>query len=237
MTTDGHVRTLTSRIGRTASRRLMAVASVALILVAMSATVTTAAPINLIPYPPDITSVFIGVNYDAGTNIFTANGFSSDLDLDGLAPPDYALDAFGSYSVTATVDENGELLGGSITITGEITALGFNSGTLLTGIFVPGTDKFGFIDGGGEIFELTFEVTGGDVATLYESGIGPKRGGTIINAVNSGFNGDLTQSFANDGFSGSSDTFPIPEPASMTIALLGMGFLLTGHFWRRRRRA
>ncbi len=192
--------------------------AVAILALTMTASYAQATPLNLVTDVPDVTSLFVAVSFDSGTSTFTANGFATDLDLDGIAPPDYTIDG-GAFSLSATLapttlGTDMYVTGGSISITGTIPALGYNSGTLLTGT----VDDVGYLPAGGEIFEFLFAVTGGDLAPLYPSG---QRGGTIINAVNSGFGGSFAASFANDGFSGTSDAFPIPEPS--TVAMLGLG--------------
>jgi hypothetical protein len=158
--------------------------------------------------PPDITSAFISVNYDAGTGNFTANGFPTGLDL----PPGYSVTP-GAFSLNMAVNQaTGAPLSGSLSITGTVPGLGLASGTLLTGDI---TD-FGFETGGGEIFEFLVDVTGGDLASAFG-----RQAGIILDANDSGFGGSFEQSFANTEFQGVADTFgaPVPEPASVLVWL------------------
>jgi hypothetical protein len=61
------------------------------------------------------------------------------------------------------------------------------------------------------------------------------RAGTVLNALNSGFGGSFTTSFCNDGWSGLSDTFVVPEPSSVTLLLMAVaGGLLLLALARRR---
>ena len=227
MTLIGQVSSLKIQARRSVAR----LAAIGCVAVLLSGSVAQAALLNLTPDVPDVASSFASVGYNAGTGTFSASGFAFTLDLDGIAPPDHNIDG-GSYSLSAVVDNVGNA-SGTISILGTVPALAMNSGTLLTGTI----DAWGFLDGGGEIFEFVFAVTGGDLLPLYPpAGLGGPRGGTIINGVNTGFGGNLGLSFQNDTFSGTSDTFPIPEPASMVSMFLGLAMLVTGQIWRRRRR-
>lgn len=178
-----------------------------------------AALLNLELLLPDVESGFIDVQYDADSDLFTASGFALTLDFDGEPPPDENI-LDGLFSLSLIVDENGVPGGGTIEITGNVLDLGPD---LLTGNIT----EFGFMDSpGGEIFEFVFDVTGGDLAPQF----GPL-GGVILDAVDSGFGGTFDTSFANSGFSGVSDTAPIPEPAT------GLSLLMGAAVWQARRRS
>jgi hypothetical protein len=175
---------------------------------------------------PDITSAFIDVMYDAGSDQFTASGFAMTFD-DGVAPP--ADISSGAFTITATITDGGMLSGGSLSIQGGVSGFG---PTLLTGDLVG----FGFFDGGGDLFEFLFTVTGGDLATPAFYGDPGTVAGLIINANGSSFTGSFGQSFDNNGGMpgfglGSSNTAPIPEPGAMLLLLIAGGLLA------RRRRA
>ena len=176
-----------------------------------------AAPLNLTLLDfPDIVSSFIDVNYNAGTDAFTAIGFALELDDDGSVPAEAI--AGGTFDLTAVIDGSGALSTGSLSIGGTVASLGFNSGTLLTGNLTA----FGFLDSGGDPLEFLFDVTGGDAAGLYGS-----IGGIILGAT--GFGGNFTSDFDNlvGGVPGTgsavANVAPVPLPAA--IWLFGAGLL------------
>ena len=171
---------------------------------------------------PDITSGFIDVAYDAGTGLFTASGFA--LQLDGID-----FDVIGSFDYSIQLDGFGGLISGSLTITGSVGGFG---PPLLTG----DVTDFGFQDGGGDLFEILFTVTGGDLATPAHYGDPGAVGGTIMNANGSNFGGTFDVDFDNNGGfpgfgQGTSDTAPIPGPATLVLLAMAGGLVA-----RRRRR-
>ena len=176
---------------------------------------------------PDIVSGFIDVSYDASTQAFSASGFSLELKISGNSPEQITN---GNFNLDATIDNNGSLFGGTLTIGGTIASLGFNSGTLVTGTLTA----FGFPDDGGDLLEFHFDVTSGDAASLY----GP-RGGIILG--NSGFDGYFSADFDNlaagitgTGF-GATDTASIATPVPAALWLFGSGLLCLAGITRRRR--
>ena len=181
-----------------------------------------AALLNLMPDTPDITSAFINVDYNGGTDLLTASGTALSLDDDGVLP---ALNIVGgSFDLNATIDAAGILSGGTISIGGTIAGIGAISGILLTGEL---TDV-GFSDTGGDPLEFLFDVTGGDLSSLYGG-----TGGIIL--TSSGFQNWVD--FQNFAFSGVSDTFavsPIPVPAA--VWLFGSALLGLAGFGRHSRR-
>ena len=185
--------------------------------------------LNLLPFP-DIASTSIDVVYNAGSDLFTADGAAVSLNLGG-GPLN--ITGGGLFDLDAMIDGSGVLTGGTLTITGTVGTT-FTGGTLLTGTL---TD-FGFIDPpGGDIFEFLFNVTGGDLAASF----GPL-GGVILDAAfpSSDFDGTFTANFDNLGSGGAgfgagvSDTAPVPEPATLSLMLLGGGGLFA---IRRRKKA
>jgi len=186
--------------------------ALALLCVLAMTGISAATPLNLTLGLPDVTSGFLSVGYSTATHQLTAGGYAFSLEINGVGGPDYSISA-GSFSLSATVDQAGGLNGGTFSIGGTISGIGATTGTLLMG----NISSFGFANApGGEIFEFTATVTGGDLAALY----GPSTG-IILDAYDSGFNGTFLGSFANTGF-GVSDTAPVvPEPATLLLALIG----------------
>ncbi len=181
-----------------------------------------AAPLNLVlADSPDIFSSGINVDYTASSDAFTATGTASSFEDDGVGPA-IGIDT-GSFDLAASIDNNGVLSAGTLTITGTITSLGFNTGTLLTGTLT----NLGFpASGSGDPLEFLFNVTGGDLAGAY--GLS---GGIILSQ--SGFNGGFAVDFNNAAFSGVADTGTVvPVPAA--VWLFGSGLLGLIGFARRR---
>jgi len=185
-----------------------------------------ATPLGLVSgAKPDITSDFIDVEYDAGSDLFSALGFAEQLvDLALVTHPNTAV-TYGSFSITATIDAGGNASAGSLSITGAMPSLGAPGPTLLTGTL----SAFGFLDPpGGDIFEFLFTITGGDLATPGQYGLPGSTVGVILTMFAPGsFNGTFTNSFNNNGGipgfgAGVSDTFFIPEPNSLVLLSLGV---------------
>jgi hypothetical protein len=196
------------------------------------AAVANATPLNLNLLLPDLLSSTIDVTYNATSDAFSASGFSLELDDDGVLP-NVQLDAPGLFVIGATIDASENLqAGGTLSITGKITSLGYVSGTLLTGNL---TD-FGFAgDAAGIVFEFTFAVSGGDLASSYAG----QPGGVILStALNSfsGFGSDFDNLFFGISGTGSgiSDTAPIPEPSTGLLVLSGLALLGSRAASRRR---
>ena len=209
------------------SRLLGAVCACFIVLVPSLA---QAAPLNLtLNDVPDIVSQFIDVTYNATSDELTASGFALELDDDGSVPAEAI--AGGTFDLSATIDDAGNLVGGTIAIGGTVASLGFNSGTLLTGTLTA----FGFPDAGSNPFEFLFDVTGGDAAALYGGGSVPA--GVILSGT--GFGGNFTSDF--DNLSSGTGTGiavanvgTVPVPAALW--LFGSGLLgLTGLARRRDR--
>jgi hypothetical protein len=145
------------------------------------------------------------------------------------------------------VDHTGVLLGGALTITGNI---GNGDETLLTGNLVPGPSGqyFGFVDppitekGGGNEFEFEFWITGGEPSITVGDYTSQLVGGVDLDAVFDFYGDDIpfagywTNDFNNNGGSdngnGLANVFLIPEPSSILLALTG-GVLLVAAYRRR----
>ena len=213
-------------------RKLTFVAALALgaVLAAAGGQRAQSAPLDLVMVPPNIFSGFIDVAYDAGTDTLTASGFALEYD-DGIGP--VAPIADGTFGLTATIDDGGILSGGTIAIGGTINAMGFISGTLLTGDITA----LGYPGNGSDVLEFLFDVTGGDAADAF----GPI-GATILSGT--GFGGSFAAAFDNlifglpgtgGGVADTADPPKIPEPGSTGLLMvtgLGMAMLLAA---RRRR--
>lgn len=191
-------------------KKIQLLGAICACLIAFASSPVQAVPLNLtLLDTPDIVSSFIDVNYNAGTDTFTASGFALELDDDGSVPAEAITG--GTFDLTAVIDGSGTLSSGSLSIGGTVASLGFNSGTLLTGNLTA----FGFPNGGGDPLEFLFDVTGGDAAGLFGSS-----GGIILGGTN--FTGDFTIDFNGDG-SAVANVAPVPLPA--TVWLFGAGLL------------
>ena len=208
------------------------------VIICLAATAAQAALLNLTKTTPDITAASVNVNYVAATSMFTATGFSSAYDLDGISPPDFSISAGGvpsqQFLISMTVNNaTGALVSGTVAVNGTIPALGANSGSLLTGTLT----NFGFMNPpGGTLFEFLFNVTGGDLLPAF----GPLHtGGIILNATQNGgtpFTGVFTSNFFNTASTapalGTADAFFVPEPGSLSLLTIS-GFAAVGARWRR----
>jgi len=209
-------------------RRTHLLVASALLCWAVAAGPAQATPLNLTlqgdPFP-DIFSDFQSTSYNATTDALSVTAFADQLRTGGT---DYSIGGSGMFTLSATVNSTGVLsAGGTLTITGTVAALSFSSGTLLTGDLM----LIGFPDGTSGVLEFTFDVTGGDAASLY-GGIG-STGGVIVGIAN-GFPGNWTSNFSAS-FSGVNDVgVPmgvIPEPSGALLLAPGLAALAL----RRRR--
>ena len=187
-----------------------------------SGTSALAAPLNLtLNDHPDVTAGFIDLSYIANNspNNFQAIGYDMAMDDDGIGP---LLDPFsydyGSFQILANITTAGVMTGGTITISGNYSNTIGISGVLLTGNLTA----FGWTNGAfNELFEFTYTVTGGLMATSQYFGVPGSPGGVIYDTQENVFNGSFASSFFSSGFaSPNADVAPIPEPATVSLVLL-----------------
>ena len=150
--------------------------------------------LNLVLDYPKI-GVSTATRYDPNTNpLFIDFIGTTGIDFGNGVPENII--SFGG-GLSATIDEAGTLVDGTLNIGGNVASLPGTSGTLLTGdlvafgFSVAGTDPIDPNEGGR--FEFIFTATGGEAASLYEP-----NGGIVLDAT--GFFG----SFDTPIFSGGS---------------------------------
>ena len=166
---------------------------------------------------PDIFADFLTVTYTAsggGSGTLTASGFASTLTV----PPTDPISGTTTYTLTANINAEA-LQSGTLTIDGKVAALGYNSGTLLTGTLTGLS-----VGDNSNIAYVTFTPTGGDA---YTSGLFVKSGGIILNLATvtppSSAATFFASSFSSAGNTGVSDNFStIPEPVTGVLTLMGL---------------
>jgi hypothetical protein len=186
-----------------------------------------AAPLNLnLADAPNIFSDNLGVQYGFLPDTLTVSGNASTLDDDGVgaAEPIDSTCCGTTFNLSATIDSAGMASGGSLIIGGTVAALGFNSGTLLTGTL----SSFGFPAAGGDSMEFVFDVTGGDAAGLFGAQFGVVLTGTGLSPTlfSEGFNTRAVQATA-------ASIIPIPA----AVWLFGSGLIGLVGLARRRKSA
>ena len=206
-------------------KRILAVFTVLVASVALANPVSAATfpALNLITGSPDIESSFITVNYvgNSTSGTFTASGFANVISPPGSPAGNIA---GGTFDIFASINENAMTANGTLNIGGTVASLGFNSGTLLTGVLAD------FGAGVGDPLEFLFTVTGGDAVGLF--GI---QAGVILSQ--SGYSGSFNGNFASGPFQALSDTFPAPvNPVPVPAAIWLFGTALIGLFGYSKRR-
>ena len=194
---------------------------------------------------PDLTGLYMDVNYHTNTSLFQAIGYSTlytDKNTNYFSIYD---EASVNYTLTAYITSAGTLTNGTISISGD--PVGFAGGgpsgygydtNLLTGTLITGTSgvAFGYGDGGNQIFQFRFGVTGGILASAF-GGIGAP-GGIIFTAEfgtgDHAFTGIWTKNFDSNGTqNGDIDTFAVPEPSPTLLMLVAGGVCAMMHRCRR----
>lgn len=176
---------------------------------------------------PDLYSSYIELHYSPEKDLLTTAGKAQVLTVASGAK--YRI-AGGTFSLTAIIDDNGQLhsdaivdgqsVESKVVIGGAVAALGY-SGTLLEG------NLKGFRYGeAGEAFGFLFQITDGAAAALF-GGIGGTAGVILHTRA---FPGDFCTPFNNET---SSNAGVVPEPAAFLIWPL---LVLAGAImiWRRR---
>ena len=217
-----------------AKRRLLTLA-----LVLLVSALSQAAPLYLDGFQglPDIASFNIEIDYDAGTDLFTADGdpqlYTTGTDTYDILSTEDAL-----FDLDAVIDDSGVLQSGTLTITGNVDrSPDYPSGTLLSvnltdfGFNEPGPSNGGNV---APVFEFVGVATGG-VLFSEMKGKG-NQVGIILTSFQDNFTGEFDVSYRNyNGVAadGQADTFRmVPEPASLSLLLAGALTLVA----RRRRR-
>lgn len=196
-----------------------------LVVAAALAAPASAASLNLsaIQSKPDINVTNVTASYDADTNTFSATSqlvATLQLDLDGLGT---TAESTGDLTITAAIDENGNLSSGMLTINEYYVGTGggilpipqfATSRTLLTAQAIG----FGFETAPGTAFEFLWEIDGGEGAGIF-GGLGTQIG-TLLTPV--GVDLDDTTPFGGTGVTNygaaGADTFAlIPEPTAMAL--------------------
>ncbi|HYM02273.1 MAG TPA: PEP-CTERM sorting domain-containing protein [Stellaceae bacterium] len=203
-----------------------------LMLLALLCISTRAAEAGIIPgVPPNSNFEFHNqrpatMSYNATTEIFAATAiFGGPALLNPTSSFESLVsDIVGSFSLTATVDHSGNVLGGSFLLTGTSATLG---------ILSPATLLSGNVTTGGALPIAVFQFSG-DVVTLapsVQSLIGPI-GSAVLDFTSAlVFTHDFTMvtpTTAPDIF-----LVSIPEPATALLFAAGIGLLSA---WRRRGR-
>jgi hypothetical protein len=176
---------------------------------------------------PDITTGFVDVYYDASSSAFVAEDSALTYDDGGGAEAIIG----GAFTINAVVDNFGTASSGSLLIEGTIPSGPFGD-PLLTGTLTA----FGWVGGGGDIFQFIFSVSGGSLAAAY-GGLGAEVGVLLDANIPGGYTGDWTLDFDNrvNGQSGTgngvANAAPVPAPGVLSILCVAM---MTG---RRRRNA
>lgn len=191
-----------------------------------------AATLGLVSKPTDITDSFAIGKYSVGgaNNFQLSSAFGVMTYVLPGNPTTYNVSS-GTYNLTATISNTGVLSGGFFSLAGTFDTAGPTPITLLGNV-----TNFGYA---ANVFEFLVNITNGSNALQIPTGatVGvilsdlPKFFNTSADFALAGNAFDQTSDCTNNAVCSRSDTFVVPEPASLT--LLGIGALMARRFGRR----
>lgn len=189
-----------------------------------------AASLGLVSKPTDITDSFSIGKYSVGgaNNFQLSSAFGVMTYVLPGNPTTYNVSS-GTYNLTATISNAGVLSGGFFSLAGDFDTAG--PATLLGNV-----TNFGYA---ANVFEFLVNITNGSAALQIPTGATV---GVILSDLPKFFHAsadfalaenafDQTSDCSNYAICSRSDTFVVPEPASLT--LLGIGALMARRFGRR----
>jgi hypothetical protein len=179
---------------------------------------------------PDITASFVSVVYTASSGNLHIVGAPTGYDLNGVAPVDFSFTGTKSFTIDLTLNQStGKPISGSLSVIGNLPS-GVPGGPFTGSELTGNISQFGFQNSpGGNSFQFVFSTTGGNLQPAF----GPYAG-VLLDAVDSNFNGTFTSDFANSGFVGSADAFPVPTPAALPAGCVLLGALVLRNRLKRR---
>lgn len=207
-----------------------------------------AALINLNPTPgaPDIYVGGFNVSYTANTGVFQASSPAGWASLTYWNHDVNQFDAIGTFNLIANFNPDHSLAGGSLEIRGDI---GNGDELLLSGTLRSGAGgaAYGYQDPGPsgagthDIFQFTFNVTGGNSAVISDFLALGSVGGINLdanfayNGTDVPFMGFWNTDFSSSNNNGVGDVF-VPEPASYASWMCGAAVVNAVIFRRRNER-
>ena len=177
----------------------------------------------------------------ATSGLFTVTGNTTDYwdpsGNDNIVNDDYNAFTPGAFSLSATVLTNGHLVSGTVSLscTGGVYDPSYSFQILPAGTLLQGNlTAFGFQGGSEETgyseFDYEFNVTGGELASVYGS-----EAGALLSTQDFSFNGSFAANFNTDasGNEGNADTWMmVPEPEPFFLVILSVLGLCWVARWR-----
>jgi len=170
---------------------------------------------------PDLSAFGITWSYDAGAMMLTGTGTPAILQPGNLLVDN----PMGSWDLSVNITPAGDLLGGSLSITGGIGEGPFNSPLLEASVVAKEFNAGGSSPG---IYKFLLKTTGGSLQPQF----GPQVAILLNTNEAQQFPGASDFSFMN----ASSDTFAVPVPEPASAGMMGVAGLLAGGLARRRDR-